>query len=411
MSTKRWIGNAPAVADLWTVTLSGSVISQTYTMTINGKSVTYVAGGADTVAVILAALVAAWNASDIPEMQELAAAVASASTLTLTGNDPGVPSTITVATGGGATFTRTNTTAATGPNDFANALNWSTGTAPANSDVLVFDNGNVDCLYNLSTVLTGIVLLVDQGFSGKIGLPFVNVNGSVSYAEYRTTSLTLAGGTATINSAAIQRCNLAFGANTTTVRILNTGQRENAFVPTVLIIGGNGSSELDITKGDVGVAFYAGTTATFPIVKTGYLNNANSDVNVTFGSGATLTTVTKNGGAMTVNSDVTTLVQDAAGGVLTIAAGVVTTLEVDGGTCYPNTTGTLATVTISNDATLNFDQDPRAKTITNPILVYGDKANVLDNQKVVNSGVLSVTANQTTAINVQHGSNNVMTFT
>lgn len=58
-TTKRWLGNAASVTDVWTITLSGTVVSQTYSVTINGKSVTYTANGSSTVSIILQGLAAA----------------------------------------------------------------------------------------------------------------------------------------------------------------------------------------------------------------------------------------------------------------------------------------------------------------------------------------------------------------
>lgn len=410
MATNRWIGNAPATYDLWTISLSGTVTSQTYSMTINGKSITYTAGGADSVAVILAALVSAWNASTIPEFTELSAAAATSSTIVLTGDTAGTPSVVSVSASGAATFSIAHTRTATGPNDFSNPLNWSTGATPANSDTLVFDSGSIDCKYNLNTALTGVTLLVSEGYSGDIGLPLINSDSSTTYAEYRTAFLTLAGGTAIVNDSLIRRCNLAFGANTAAVRILNTGQRLDPSIPVVLIVGGNSSSELDVTKGDVGVAFYSGTTATFPLVTSSYRQQPASDVNVTLGNGCVLTTINKNGGAMTVSSDVTTVTQGTSGGILTINAGAVTTLNVQGGNCVYNSTGTVATINLSNGAMLDFNQDPRAKTVTNPINLYGDATSIKDDGRRVNSGTLSVTTIQTTKLNVSHGAGNVCTF-
>ena len=418
MANKSWIGNgAPATMDLWTVTLSGTVISQTYSITINGKSVSYVANGSATVTVILAGLATAWSASTVPEHLELTAAVLPSggpyTSLTLTQGTAGKASIISVATGGAATFAITNTTPASGPNDFKNGQNWSGGVAPANSDTLTFDNGSADCKYGLSNTLTDVTILVQNGYTGKIGLPAVNTDSSsASYAEYRQTHLTLEGGTATIQNSSIQRCNLAFGANTAVVRILDSSaQRVDKSVPPVLINGGDSSSTLDITKGDVGIAFYQGQTATFPMIRMSYLKNANSDSKLVCGAGATLTTIIKNGGSLEVNSAVTTITQTSGGGTTTVNAGEVTTLYVQGGTAIYNSTGTLGTVTVSNGGVLEFDQDPRAKTVTNPIQIYGDKSSVKDNQKSVNFGVLSFVTNQTTMLNLFHGAGNTGSLT
>src|SRR6185437_1113966 len=334
MTVKRWLGAANAVNDLWTISLSGTVISQTYTLTINGKSLAYAASGTDTVNSILTAIVAAWNSLTAPvpppEFQELTATAFPVAgpftTIQLKGDVAGNPTLPSVATSGGATFSIANTTPATGPNDFANAQNWSGGVAPVNGDTLVFDNGSVACLFNLSTTLTGITVIVNPGFTGTIGLPLINTNSPTSYAEYRTTSLTLVGGTATINGPALQRFNIAFGANTSTVRIMGTGSRLDRYTPVVLITGGNGSSELDMTKGDAGLAFYLGTTANFPTIKTGFLNNATTDVSLICGPGTTLGTISQNGGNITFQSAATTANLGQAGGSMTIQDGSATTL-------------------------------------------------------------------------------------
>ncbi|MEI8017333.1 MAG: hypothetical protein WCH39_03985 [Schlesneria sp.] len=417
MTVKRWLGNAPATTDNWTISLTGTVVSQTYSMTINGKSVTYTASGTETVSTILLALANAWSASTIPEFLELTATVLPASggpytSMTVTQNIPGRPSVITVATNGVATFTITNTTAATGPNDFTNPQNWSTGAAPANADTLVFDNGDIGCKYNLGSSLTGITVSVESGYSGLIGLPFINSdNPNTSYNEYRATALTLTGGAAIVNAPQCGRCNLAFGPNTASVRVLATGQRANSTTPVVLITGGNSSSELDINKGDVGLACYQGQTAIFPIIRTGYVSQPLSDVNLTIGLGATLTTLTKNGGNVTSRVGAVTINQDVSGGTLTLTdSAAVTTLNVFAGTVNLSTIGTVATINLYGSSTLSCDGDPRAKSVTNAINVYSTAVTVIDSAKTINGGVLTLAPSGLTSVNVQHGANTSIVY-
>lgn len=411
--SKRWLGNAAATFDIWTISLSGTVVSQTYSVTMNSKSITYVAGVSDTVATILAGLVANWTSLTTPpppEFQELNPVV-SGTTIIATAQLAGNPCTITVSTGGGATFTIAHTQTATGPNDFANAQNWSGGVAPANSDTLVFDNGSTPCKFGLSTSLTGITLQISAGFSGTIGLPFINANATTTYAEYRPTSLTLTGGTITINAPNCKQCNLAFGSNTATVNIQNIGPRLSQYIPPILIQGGNNSSVLAISKGDVGVAYYQGQTAQFNSILMSYQSSPTSDVTLFCGSGTTLNTITKNGGTLTTNSNITTLTQGTGGGTTYVIAGAVTTAYCENGTLIYNSTGTLGTVTVAGKGVLDFSQDPNGKMITNPVLLYGDNSSVNDPNKVVNTGTLTVTTVQTTMLNVTHGSGNVCSFT
>jgi hypothetical protein len=420
MTTKRWLGNAAATYDLWTVALSGTVASQTYTMTINSKSITYAATGGDTVATILAALVAAWNATypaPPPEFQELTAAgvgsVGSYTGMTLTQKTPGKPSTISVSTSGAATFTITNTTAATGPNFFDNSQNWSGGAAPVNSDTIVFDNGNVPCKYNINTSLTGITLNVYSGYSGAIGLPFINSDTANTYVEYRTTNLTLVGGTILINSASITRCNMDFGTATApSVRVLNCGQRPDKLTPVILLLGGKAGATLNITKGDVGIANYQGQSANFPTINMSYATNPASDANLYCGPGATLTTISKNGGNLIVNSNATTITQNMAGGVTTIVDGAITTINALAGTLNYNSAGTLGTLVVANGATATFDGDPRAVSVTNSIQLYGAKSVIADNQKRINSSTLTVQLEQLASLNnIQHGINSLVVAT
>ncbi|WP_397570666.1 hypothetical protein [Schlesneria sp. T3-172] len=420
MAIKRWLGNAAAIADVWTISLSGTVISQIYTVTINSKTVQYVADGAATVSTVLAGLRAALSAispSPPVEFTELTAAtlptVGPFTSLTLTGNTPGKPHTISVGTSGAASFSITNTTPATGPNDFKNALNWSGGVAPANSDTLVFDNGSVACKYGLSTTLTGIVVSVERGYSGQIGLPFINSdNSTTTYAEYRPTSLTLDGGTLICNSADISRCNLDFGSTDAVIRVLNSGVRADQGTPVVLITGGDSATELDVTKGDVGVAFYQGTTAEIPSIKSGFAASPLSDASIIVGPGATLDVVEKNGGYFGSRSDVVTLSQGVAGGVVDLHDAVeVTTINCYAGTVNLNTTGTIGTINLYGKSTLNADGDPRAKTITNPINVYAKDVTINDNQKSINSGTLTLATNGATTVNVGHGANATMEYT
>jgi len=416
---KEWLGNAASVFDLWTVSLSGTVTSQTYTMSINGKSVSYTSTGGDTVATVLTALVAAWNSISPlppPEIQELTAIGLPVggpfTSMTLTQKTSGKPSTISVATGGAATFTIANTVPATGPNFFDNAQNWSGGVAPVNSDTLVFDVGKVPCKYNFNTSLTGVTINVNEGYTGSIGLPAVNSDSQNIYSEYRTTALTLAGGTVLINSSGITRCNLAFGANTASVRVLNCAARPNPNVPVILITGGNGSSSLNISKGDVGVAFYNGTTATFPTLNTAYLAQPQADVQLVCGLGATLTTVNKNGGTATLRTGATTINQQISGGVLNLTdAAAITTLNVFGGTVNFDTSGTVATVNLYGQSTFDCSGDTRGKTVTNPINVFDARVTIIDPGKGINSGTLTIAGNGASGFKVQHGSITTAVFT
>jgi len=415
VSNLRWIGNAAYVTDLWTISApSGTIVSQTYNVTINGKSVSYTAGGSDTASFILQSLqglLAAFNPAPPAEFQELTWALVgtagSYTAITATQNTPGVPSTISVTTSGAATFSITNTTPANGPNFFTTAANWDLGTAPANSSVCYFDNGSIPCLYGLSTSLTGVTIVVNQGYSGLIGLPALNqTNTSTTgtYSEYRTQSLTLAGGTVTINSTSVQRCNIAFGAHLATVQIVATStQRLLSSVPIVLITGGNSSSVLTAVQGDIGVAFYENQTAQFATISTGYATNPNSDVVLYVGVGATLATVVKNGGSHEIHANVTTITSDFSGGTLTLKDAItVTTLNAYAGTVTVATSGTIGTINLYGTATLTFNADPRTH-------VFSSTAKIIDSAKTL--GTLSTVCTGIQSFSFDFGGINTLIVT
>jgi hypothetical protein len=75
---------------------------------------------------------------------------------------------------------------------------------------------------------------------------------------------------------------------------------------------------------------------------------------------------------------------------LTLQSGAVTTLNCYGGTTVINTTGTIGTINYFDQAVLDFSQDQRAKTLTNPINVYSQGPKIFDPFKVVGSLALSL---------------------
>jgi hypothetical protein len=126
----RWRGDAPPVQQVNTVTPGSPAATNTFTLTINGKSLTYTAR-TTLVSDVTAALANEVNNSNIPEFKELVATDNEGLTLLLTARVPGVPFTQTSsASGGAATLTTTTTTTSSGPNDWNIAGNWSTGALP-----------------------------------------------------------------------------------------------------------------------------------------------------------------------------------------------------------------------------------------------------------------------------------------
>jgi hypothetical protein len=364
MTTKIWRGDAPAVAQVDTLTLTGAwAANDTATLTINGKSITFTSVS-NTAAAVIVGLVAAWEASEIPEFAEITAADGAGDTITLTADTAGVPFTCTPAvnTAGDGDMTLANTVANAGPNVLTTAANWSTGAAPASGDDVIFENNANDCLYNLEGLYdqTFATLKIKQSFTGRIGLPKTNAGG---YIEYRPTYLKAGftildigdgggGGSA--------RVNLNSNANSTAT-IHNSGSAEESGIPAILVKTATGNLSLYVNRGDVGVAIFGGEAATVPTLNVGYVSNQEGDSVVACGAGVTLTTIVKTGGNLDIQSNATT-VTNYAGDVAIRGAATVTTLNLLGGTCYDESSGTFTTVSVYG--IYDRRRSTQAKTIT-----------------------------------------------
>jgi hypothetical protein len=73
-----------------------------------------------------------------------------------------------------------------------------------------------------------------------------------------------------------------------------------------------------------------------------------------------------------------------------LGTGGITTLTADGGSIVYNSTGTLGTAIVSENGALDFSHDPRPKTVTNPVQLYGDNATLNDPDQVVGSLVVDM---------------------
>ena len=416
MATKRWIGNAPAVAQVNTFTFGGTwESSDVITLTIGTKVVSTTAGSTTT-ATVVSNLVTTWNAlasTEYPEFSEITASANSADFI-LTADTKGKPFTCTIATtetGGGAadaqtinastSSTGTATTANSGPSVVSVAANWEGSVAPVDGDDIVFDNGSTDVLYDLDqNGITPASISVLPGYSGNIGLPARNSDdASSTYNEYRETYLKYGNsGDATNIAVTINggggRIKIGNGTSQATVRVLSTAQRLETNVPTFLWKATHASGALHVTKGDVGVAFFGGETATLLTLNVGFRDNPAGDSTVYLGSGVTLTnaTIVQTGGNLETNSATSgTATITMYDGVMRIQAGGQVGLTVRGGQCIYNSSGTLGGApVVSGSGHLDFSQDLRSKTVTNAIDIYGPDAKFSDPQKVTGSIVLDL---------------------
>lgn len=370
MASTIWRGDAPLIAQVSTTTVNAFNASTTYKLTINGKVVS-VAGDTDT-NTTAQNLIVAWNASIIPEFTEVTATRTN-NAITLTADVKGRPFTVTSSvTGGTGNMTAvSNTTTASGPNDWNVAQNWSGGSVPANTNDVYIENSDVDILYGLSQAsITLNSLNIGQSYTGKIGLPRTNEqvgSGNNAYYEYRTDYLSIGATTVRIGYGEGQgsgRIKLNTGSIQTTLIIENAGAPAETGIPSILFKGTHASNAAHISKGSLGVAFFGTETATLTTLNVGFRDNQASDSEVFAGAGATLTTVTKMGGYCMTRSAITTLNMRRDSGVFEHWDGNVTTVNGEGGTFIWRGDDTITTFNVGGDITIDASKDPRSKTIT-----------------------------------------------
>lgn len=400
MATIKWRGDAPITRQTGTLTPGGTIdaAADIFIVTINGKSISAESSVGDAITTC-EALVANLQASTIPEFVEITWVDNLDGTISYTGPEDGTPIVLTVSTtefdGSPAdlqTFVDTPGDSASSPNHWNVAANWSTNTVPTSSDDVFIEDNDVDIKYGLAqTSVTLTSLNIAQSYTGRIGLPERNTDGSDSYYEYRDQYLAIKATAMNIGYGVGQgssMLNIDNSTAATTVNLQGTGSSDSQNRPTFLWKGTHASNVLNVSKGSIGAAYLPGESATIATLRIGFKDSILGDAEVHVGSGTTLTTVSKSGGELFAKAGCTTLTQ--TDGDSTIDAGAMTTLHVQGGNVYWNSTSTLTTANITGNGNLDFSKDMRSKTVTNPINVYGNQSKLNDPFKVVGSLVVDL---------------------
>ncbi len=368
--TATWLGTAPAVAEVDTFTPAVVAVGNTFTLTCNSKTITYTAA-VNTAADVVTGLLALLALTTIPEFLEVT--WSGTTTLIGTASTPGKPFTITssaaVGTGGGApTFVRTATTASSGPNHWDAALNWSSGTVPASTDMINLD-GAVNILYGLaqSGVTLG-TLNASAAFSAQCGLP----RWTGSYYEYRPRYLNIKATVVNIGAgdgAGSPRFMLDTDNAQTTLSVFKTASSAEPGLPAMLWKGTHASNAVRVTRGTFGAAFHPGEVATISDLKIDFVNNKQSDAYVFTGSGVTLATISKSGGILNTNGSFTSISQTDGTANHWGSTVNITTITNDGGTVNYNSDGTITTYI--GCGAVDFDGSLLAATVTNCTILKG----------------------------------------
>lgn len=343
-------------AKTFTITAAGTGAGVwTFTFTDDDDStatVTYTEDGSPTVAEIATGLTSAWNATTHPAMARIRATNPSAGVCVLTALTAGIPFSVALADSTTGTHTETDTTANLGNNDAGLARNWSLDAVPVATNDLIFEPGNVAVKYGLNLASVALadfkVLKGCQSDFGRFEFgKFHYLRIDPDSFDYRGN-----GGLALfdIGSAAIAPYIEAYGSPSVNGRH-------------VIYLKGSAISTLKIAKGNVGLAVLDADTATVTTVLCGLLENPQSDVNLTIGSGVTLTTLTQNAGICLMKCAASGTVTVGLPGVLTTeGSGTIARLDVFG-TAYPKSTGTITDVYAYG--TVDFTRERASKTVTN----------------------------------------------
>jgi len=356
MASNRWQGGAKKVAQINRVTPT-AVNSETYTITINLKTITYTADASATVAEITAGLTTAFNASTEPEFAEITA-TDSTTYVTLTADVAGDPFTNTSSASGAATLVTAINTASTGPEDWSTAANWSLNAVPVVTDDVYLDKSDWDIKYGLSQAgATLTSLTIGPAFTKKIGLPDINADGT-TYAEYRTKELTIDATTVNIDSpSSMIRINA--GTVQTILNVQQTGSAPVTGQQAVMWRGTHASNVVNITAGQVGVAVDGETTAVIATLRLGDRDGAGAEVWL---RNVTLTTVEMQSGTVHLETGGTTLTVNS--GTCELMLGNWTTINARGGEIRYLGVGTITTLNCSGGSVVDFSRDQRARTVT-----------------------------------------------
>lgn len=376
MGTNRFRGDAKAVAQQNTVTPASVTVGNEFTVSMNGKDLTFTATDTLVATVVtgLYDLIVEAQASG-GEWQDVVA-TDKTTYLGVGSASAGVPfiQTSSAAVGAGSgtpTLVTATTTASSGPNHWDTALNWSLGTVPVAADDVFIENTAIDILYGIDQNTVALASLnISASYTGKIGLP--DYRESSGYYEYREKYLRIRPGVLRVGyglGGGSGRIKIDTGSSAAyTSYIDGTASSPEDGVPALVLKGSHASNVMNAYQGSIGAAIDAGSTARIPVIRVGYETSPSSDVTLVLGEGCTLGSIVAAGGTIEINSDFTDLTIKAGETSVKRAASCSGDINVFGGTVWWMSSGSIADVPqIAAGAKLDFTRDLRARSITGDV--------------------------------------------
>lgn len=251
--------------------------------------------------------------------------------------------------------------------DASVAGNYSPASVPVAADELFIEanpSGTDVSITSGLTAFSALTLLslnISQTYTGSIGTTsaYLVANATTVNIGYQYGSTSIASGSPLI------RLNL--GTVQSTVNIFNSSSSSTLTnAGPISLLGTHASNVLNIEAGTVSVATDPTEVSTLATI--------NSGGGLFLGSGCTLTTINAFGGTCLIRSALTTLTQ-TGGAVVTAGTGAITTANVYSGSYVAGSTGTITALNIQSGS-VDFSQDPRAKTVTTCNVFNGASLNV-----------------------------------
>jgi hypothetical protein len=406
-ATPIWIGNAPAVQQVGTFTVTAYDTATTYTLAIGGVAISTVGTGGTTTttATALKNLLAA---SAHPYFSSITW-TSNTNTITATATTAGVPFTATSSVNGGTgTFgAYTVVAASAGPSDWSTAANWSTGAVPVNGDDVVLSDSALNVAYGLNqSSVTLNSLRIMQSFTGLLGLNrsvFVTTADGVTtnstYTEYRPLYLQVGlqgsklvvigennatGGTTLSGS---KRIMLDLGSSDGALEIQNTNSNPaETSRPTVRLKCNNSALNCYVRSapGGFGVAIDQNNeTSTLGTID---ITDVSGSSKVVTGLGTTLTAWNQNSGTNKLQAaSAVSTISIKAGTLQTEGSFAATTINLYSGTFKSHSTGTITTLNLYG-GTVDFTGSSRARTVTTLVFQSGSVASLTADMSVLTVG-------------------------
>lgn len=386
MAKNKWLGTAPAVAQVDTFTPGGTIeADDLFILTITGfdgtTEIISVAAGGTGVDDVTGALETAWNAST-GALASTITASDETTHLTLTADTAGIAFKVvgtTTEAGGGAaddqTFIRTATTKNEGPNDWSSTGNWSQGTIPgatASEDTWI-ENSSVDILYGLDQ--SGAAETLTSLHFARTYTGLVGHNGAAGligdYLQVKASEVQIGEHFSQARANGSSRIKLDVGTVESDISVLYMASSTDSPKPACRLLMNNAATDIiEIKKGSVGVGSETDETSTLNDIRVSFDTLQNTDSELQLGEGVTFNLLVCDGGK-TITRTTTDLSSETvtvnAGSLVFDGSSALGTLNVSGGDVEPISTGDITALNVTG-GNCDFTTSAEPRTVTTPKL-------------------------------------------